>query len=153
PQVLSGEVKAADADECLGLALICQQHKKLHHTAYRLFADAFAEQPTLTQDLQHQHRYNAACAAALAGCGQGKDADQTDDKARIRLRRQALDWLQADLTAWRKALEEQPAKSRPAVQKTMQHWQKDADFNGVRDAQPLAKLSPAEQEAWRSLWT
>jgi hypothetical protein len=33
--------------------------------------------------------------------GQGEDADQLDANARARLRQQALDWLRADLAAWR----------------------------------------------------
>jgi hypothetical protein len=32
------------------------------------------------------------------------------------------------------------------------HWQKDTDFNGVRNAPGIMKLSPSERDAWRKLW-
>jgi hypothetical protein len=34
----------------------------------------------------------------------------------------------------------------------MQHWQRDTDFAGIRDAAGLAKLPEAEQAEWRKLW-
>jgi hypothetical protein len=34
----------------------------------------------------------------------------------------------------------------------MQHWLDDADFNGVRGPDALAKLPEAEREGWRQLW-
>ena len=89
----------------------------------------------------------------MAGCGQGKDADEINDQERARLRRQALDWLRVELAAWHKALQEQPDKNRSAVWVKVITCQTERDLNGVRDAQALAKLPPAEQEAWRSLWT
>src|SRR6516164_4586354 len=67
--------------------------KKLHHTATGLYAAAFAADPKLADDLKAGHRYRAACAAALAAAGQGEDAAKLDDKEKVRLRKQALDWL------------------------------------------------------------
>jgi hypothetical protein len=51
-----------------------------------------------------------------------------------------LTWLRADLAAWRKQLESDEAKVRPAVQKRMQHWLRDTDLAGVRGPEALAKL-------------
>ena len=96
-------------------------------------------------------RYNAACSAALAGYGQGNDPPP-DGAARTKLRMQALDWLAADLRDWSKLLETNKAKNHETVQSTMQHWRKDADLAGVRDADPLAKLTEAERKEWQSLW-
>jgi hypothetical protein len=96
-------------------------------------------------------RYKDACAAALAGCGQGKDADQTDSNARAHLRRKALDWLRADLAAWRQLLERDPDKVRPVVVQSMQSWLADKDFAGVR-GEALAKLPEAERQEWQTLW-
>jgi serine/threonine-protein kinase len=152
PKVLSGEVEPPDVNECLGLAAICLQPKKLNRAAYRFFTDAFDKQPKLAEDMRAQHRYNAACAAALAGCGQGKDADQTDEKERARLRRQAITWLRADLAAWRQLLDKEPVKMRAVVQKTMQHWQQDNDFAGVRGPEALSKLPEDERQDWQKLW-
>jgi serine/threonine-protein kinase len=153
PRVLKGEVRPADAGERLTLAWMCQLPcKSLYAAAVRFYTEAFAEQPNLADDLQGQPRYNAACAAALAGCGQGKDADQSDNKERARLRRQALEWLRADLAAYRRALDQEPDRAGPAVRERMQHWQQDKDFAGVRGPDALAKLPEAERQDWQQLW-
>ena len=34
----------------------------------------------------------------------------------------------------------------------MQHWLDDTDFNGVRGAEALAKLSESERGGWQRLW-
>jgi Flp pilus assembly protein TadD len=143
PGLLKGEEQPKDADERLALAQMCQQNKKLYAAAVRFFAQAFAAQPALVTDMQAGRRYNAACAAALAGCGKGKDAIGLDDNERARLRKQALDWLRADLTAWRNVLEKD--KTAPVVGQLMQRWLRDPDFNGVRGAEALAKLPQAER--------
>jgi hypothetical protein len=88
----------------------------------------------------------------LAAAGQGKDADKLDDKERTRLRKQALDWLRADLVMWSELLEKATPQQRTVVQKTLAHWKRDADLTTVRDKEPLAKLPEAEREAWQKLW-
>jgi serine/threonine-protein kinase len=153
PALLQGKEQPKDAAERLALAGLCQRlDKQLHASAARWFAEAFAAQPSLTDDLDAGHRYNAACAAALAGCGQGKDVAGLDDTERGRLRRQALDWLGADLLAWRRSLDKEPDKAGPAVGQQLQHWLHDPDFNGVRGAAALAKLPQAERHSWQHLW-
>ena len=151
-KVLSGDKKPIDANEQAELAGLCQQPcKKLYVAAARFYTDAFAAEPKRADDLRTRVRYNAACAAALAGCGQGNDAAQLDAEERTRLRRQALTWLRADLTTWGQILEKQADQARPTVLKTMQHWQQDSDFAGVR-GDALAKLPEAERKAWLKLW-
>jgi serine/threonine protein kinase/Flp pilus assembly protein TadD len=151
PQILEGLTQPSDAAECLGLAQICQVCKKRYATASRFYTEAFAADLKLAADTRTPHRYNAACAAALAGCGQGEDAAKLDDNERARLRRQALDWLRADLAASSKLLEREPDKARATVQETLRHWQQDTDFAGVR-GDLLGKLPEAERQAWRKLW-
>ena len=99
-----------------------------------------------------QNRYNAACAAALAGSGQGKDDPPLDDETKAQWRKQAIDWLKADLTAWSKILEDGQPPARPSVIETLQHWKTDTELAGLRDAGALAKLSGDEQKACRALW-
>jgi serine/threonine protein kinase/Tfp pilus assembly protein PilF len=153
PRVLKGEVQPVDVGERVGLAQLCQQpYKALYAAACRLYSDAFAEEPRLADDLQHQLRYGAARAAALAGCGRGNDADRSDERERVRLRRQALDWLRADLAVYRGDLEKVPDKAAPEIRKRMQHWQQDKDFAGVRNAKGLDRLPEAERAAWQELW-
>jgi hypothetical protein len=137
---------------CL-LAQMCQMPDKKRYAASLCFyREAFAEMPKLADDLKAQHRYNAACAAALAGCGQGKDADKVDSKERARLRQQALDWLRADLKAYRQVLEKLAGKADPVIAQRIQHWLQDEDFAGVRGAEALGKLPEAERKEWQKLW-
>jgi tetratricopeptide (TPR) repeat protein len=152
-RVLNRESSPADAAERIQLANLCQQpYKQLHVAAVRFYEEAFAAEPKLADDLGAFHRYNAACAAALAGCGQGKDAGMLDDTERARLRLQALDWLRADLVAWGRLQEKEPDKVAPVLTKTMQRWQQDTDFAGVRGPEAIAKLPGAERMEWQKLW-
>jgi hypothetical protein len=148
---LKGEFQPSENRERLGLADVCQI-KKLNYTAAGLYAAAFAADPKLAADLGAGHRYNAACCAALAAAGQGEDAAQLDDKERSCLRRQALDWLKANLTAWRNRLDSGPAQARPAIVKNLRHWHQDKDLAGIRDAAALAKLTVDEQKVFTQLW-
>jgi hypothetical protein len=153
PALLEGKEQPKDAAERLALAGLCQRlDKQLYAAAARWYAEAFAAQPSLADDLSTTSRYDAACVAALAGCGQGKDAARLDDTERGRLRRQALDWLQADLLAWRRLLDKEPDKAGRAAGQMLQHWLEDTDFNGVRGAAALAKLPQAERPSWQQLW-
>jgi serine/threonine-protein kinase len=148
PKILNGKIQPADIAERLELAQFCLSHKRLPLAALRYYEEAFAAQPSLVDDLQTQQRYNAACAAALAGCGQGNDAGNRTEEERTCWRRQALDWLRADLDAWGKQVD----KARHLVAQTMQHWQRDEDFDGVRGRQGLSRLSEAEHHEWQKLW-
>jgi serine/threonine-protein kinase len=150
--VLKGEAKPADAAERIALAQLCQKYKKLYAASARFYAETFDAKPELTKNPASGIRYNAACAAALAGCGEGKDDPKPDDKERVRLRQQSLDWLKADLALWSKQADSDKPKDREAVQQQMMHWQEDTDFAGVRDKDALAKLPEAERDAWRKLW-
>jgi hypothetical protein len=152
PALLEGREQPKDAGERLALAQLCQEHKQLCAAAARWYGEAFAAQPALADDLASGHRYNAACAAALAGSGQGKDAGKLDDKERSRLRKQALDWLNADLRAWRGLLEKELAKAGPAVAQQLAHWLEDTDLAGVRGEPALARLPAVERGDWQKLW-
>jgi len=153
PRVLQGKDQPKDAAERLAFAELAQlPFCKQYAAAVRFYTGAFAEKPSLADDVHLQHRYNAACAAALAGCGQGKDAQQTDDKERARLRGQALEWLRADLAKWSRRLEQKVDKARPRIIQHLQHWLVDTDFDGVRRSEALDRLPEAERQAWRQLW-
>jgi tetratricopeptide (TPR) repeat protein len=151
PAFLNGELEPSDTAERLGLIHVCQA-KKLHATAARLYADAFADDPKLADDLQAGHRYNAACSAALAGAALSEDAARLG-KERTRLRKQALDWLRADLGQYTKRLEGGTRVVRRMVQQRMRHWQKDGDLAGLRDKALVEKLPADEQKAWTQIWS
>jgi hypothetical protein len=81
-----------------------------------------------------------------------KDAREVGDEERAGLRKQARDWLRADLERWRRLLEKGPDTTRPRVAEEMQYWQGNSDFAGVRGEQALAGLPPAERAEWQKLW-
>jgi tetratricopeptide (TPR) repeat protein len=150
--VLGGQAEPADAAERLALGQLCGQYKRWHAAASRFYADAFAADPKPTADLRQQHRYNGACSAALAAAGRADDAEQLPDKAAVRLRQQALDWLRADLALYvNLAGREEPAATQ-FVRERMRHWQQDTDLASVRDKEAIDLLPDDEGAAWRRLW-
>jgi tetratricopeptide (TPR) repeat protein len=153
PALLGGQQRPADAAECLALARLCQRPFKTFFAASaRFYAEAFAHDATLAEDLRESHRYHAACAAALAGDGRGEDAGKLDNQERARLRQQARDWLKADLALWAERAESDKPQDREGAQKQLKQWQADPDFAGVRDKDALEKLPEAERDACRKLW-
>jgi tetratricopeptide (TPR) repeat protein len=147
-KVLNREAQPANSVERLALAQLCLVHKKLYATAARFYEGAFDAEPKLVAP----NRYNAACAAALAAAGQGKDADKLEEKERDRLRRQALDWLRADLEATRVLLKQDANKAGPTVLGQMRHWLVDPALAGVRGMQMIASLPEAQRQDWHKLW-
>jgi tetratricopeptide (TPR) repeat protein len=152
PDILAAKDKPADNSECLYLAQMCQEHKKLFASSARFYARAFESDPELAKSSANGHQYNASCAAALAGCGQGNDVDRVDEMECARLRTQALEWLRADLTYWTKQTISEKAADRAKVQQPLKHWQGDSDLVGIRDKDALSKLPTEEQESFNQLW-
>jgi Flp pilus assembly protein TadD len=153
PAILTGEATPANPAEAVVLASMCQlPYQKRYAASNRLYADAFAAQPELADDLKAAYRYNAACAASLAAAGQGQNPDKLNDKGRARLRRQVLDWLRADLALRREQVEKGPPHERANAQSKLKYWQQDANLASVRDPQALDRLPEDERTAWRALW-
>ncbi|HZY86491.1 MAG TPA: tetratricopeptide repeat protein, partial [Gemmataceae bacterium] len=151
PALLRGEDKPKDGAECLAFAQVASSQKQFA-AATRLFAEGLASDPRLGDDRQAQYRYEAACAASLAAAGLGKGEPPPDDAAKAKLRRQALDWLKAELAVWAKHLESGPPEARPAIVQTLSHWREDTDLAGIRDMAALAKLPTEEGKAFTRLW-
>jgi tetratricopeptide (TPR) repeat protein len=143
PAILRGQARPADAEEQLDLAELCRL-KKRYAAATRFAADAFVVRPALADD----HRYDAACDAARAGRGQGQDAVGLSDAEKARLRRQAREWLGAELDLRATQL----IRDRRAVEGALRHWLEDPNLDGVRDPASLAQLPEGERREWRSLW-
>jgi tetratricopeptide (TPR) repeat protein len=150
PVILSGKEAPANAAERADYARLC--HKKhLYSSAARLYREAVTANPSLAS-APNGLRYDAACAAAQAARGAGQDAAGFSASERTGLRRQALDWLRADLGAWRRLLDKNPNKARRAVAQKMQHWLRDPDFKSVRGPDALGQLPEAERQQWQQLW-
>jgi eukaryotic-like serine/threonine-protein kinase len=102
--------------------------------------------------LNTECRYLAARCAALAGCGLGKDAADLSAVERTRWRKQARDWLRADLAAWTETLDSDAPMARDLAKKMLTLWQTDPDLAGIRELIALDKFSPGERQECVSLW-
>jgi thiol-disulfide isomerase/thioredoxin len=120
--------------------------------ASEYFGKALRANPQLCDDRQSQHRYNAARVAALAAAGHSQDQPPLDDAAKSKLRQQALDWLKAELSAWRRTSLIIEPDNKQLVAKSLAHWKQDTDLAGIRDEKELAKLAADERKQWQSLW-
>jgi serine/threonine-protein kinase len=146
PALLQGEERPV-LDDLLELARVCRDYGR-PRAAAGLYAAAFAARPELADDLGGGHRYHAACAAARAAAGPVADeARLGGEPDRAGLRRQALDWLRADL-----ALGAKLRRDGKSAGPSLTTWRTVADLADVRDQAPLAKLPAAERDEWRRLW-
>jgi serine/threonine-protein kinase len=172
PAFLRGEYQPQDNDERLALLGTCQ-FQDLRAAAARLYADAFAADPKLADELTANcvrrtrgseaptdrigafnsvSRYFAARCAASAGCGLGKDGAKLSDVERARWRKQARAWLQTDLAAWAKMMDCDSRVDRDLARKMLTHWQVEPDLAGLREPRALDKLSTEERKECLALW-
>jgi serine/threonine protein kinase/Flp pilus assembly protein TadD len=151
PAVLRGEARPADAAERNEYAQVCYL-KMLYVASARFRAEAFTADPRSADDLKAGSRYDAARAAALAGAGQGTDAARLDESERAHWRKQALDWLRADLAAYGKLLEGGGPDDRRFLRQQLRRWQRDPDLAGLSDPAAVAGLPDDEQESCQELW-
>jgi serine/threonine-protein kinase len=151
PALLDGAYRPRDNDERLALLGVCQFEGRWS-TAARLYAEAFEAEPKLAEGRYAQDHYEAARLAALAGSGRGEDETAAGDPERARWRRQARDWLRADLASMKKLLDGNAPGSRQNLQSTLERWAADPDLAGLRDPAGLERLTPAERQECRDLW-
>ncbi len=122
-----------------------------HTEAIRVYQVALLRADrTWPEDVRRRLRYNAACSAVLAGAGSGQDAPAMADRGLFR--QQALVWLRAELDAYQKAYEANPAAARAVTFGTMKHWLSDADLTSTRDPAAVEMLPTAERDVWTQLW-
>ena len=133
-----------------GCVVLVQQGR--FAAAARWCAAVFTAHPHVLAGPPADHRYYAARAAAWAGCGQGRDAADLDAEGRAGFRRQALDWLRADLEARRRLLEQERENAGGPVADDLRQWLGNFPFAGVRGPDALARLPEPERQAWRQLW-
>jgi len=145
PDFREGRAEPDSAEEALISARLCLA-KKLYLESARFYAQAFESKPALADGVQIADRYNAACAAVRAA----SEAGPGDVQARFR--KQALDWLRADL-----ATRTSRAKSdteRTAFRKFLRDTvQPDPDLSGVRSFWALTFLPTDERAEWMKFWS
>lgn len=169
---LQAKYQPCDCDERAAFVGTCQ-FQGLHGTATRLYAEAFAAEPRLTEDLiaqcvqratrrsdppsnlddlSSECRYPIIRSAAMAGCGLGKDSAMLSETERMHCRKQARDWLRADLTVWVRMLDSDSQGSRNLAKKILMSWQNNTDLAGIREPSALNNFSLDERKDWQALW-
>jgi hypothetical protein len=99
----------------------------------------------------------AGNGAKAAERGVPQDTSRREDTSlidgeRSKLRKQAREWLEAELKTWTKLLAPANAQQRESIAKTLRHWQRDTELASVRDEAALAQLAEKERNEWKSLW-
>jgi serine/threonine-protein kinase len=147
--VLARTGQPADPAERLDLAYLCGV-RRMPVSAVGLWNDAFAAAPDAANNLAEHYRYDAACAAALAAAGKGIEIKKPEAEEKKRFRKQALDWLRADLDAFTLLADKPAFKQR--IREAMLHWQSDTDLAAIRDPKEIAQLPGDEHEVCKKLW-
>lgn len=152
PGFLAGAYQPHDADELLAMTGACQFLER-HAAHARLWADAYAADPTLASE----SRQYAVPAAVLGGLGRGNDAASLAEGERPRLRGQARLWFRAALvdaaaTAARNSKAGDDDGARVHAITVIRAWSTSPDLAGVRDAAALARLPADEAREWTILW-
>jgi tetratricopeptide (TPR) repeat protein len=146
--VAKGKEKPTDGDEAVALAELARRRGQ-PVLAVRLYTAAFAEKPALAQG-DTVLPFAAAHAAVAASTGKG-DGDDLDDGERMRLRRQALAWLQTGCERWQ-AVRERKGADRAAVARVVVPWLHDPGLAPIRGKDALARLPAKERLQWQKLW-
>jgi serine/threonine-protein kinase len=151
PALLRGEDKPGSAAEGIVFAWLSYSAGRFV-TSARLFASAFQADPRTADDRSHANRYQAACAAAQAGAGDGAATPDGPlaDKEKARWRKQAVEWLQAELSLV--SLQMKAGTAPTGVVPTLRHWKEDSALSGIRDEAAVKALPEDEQKACRALW-
>jgi eukaryotic-like serine/threonine-protein kinase len=149
---LQGKYAPQENFERLALVGECR-FRNLNCAAAKLYADAFAADPTLTEDARCCHRYNAACAAALAGAGIGNDADKLGENEKAAWRKQSCKWLTSELESMARRMQSVPTENYAPSIWLLKQWQINSDLAGLRDHNSLEKLPADERQEWIKLWS
>jgi tetratricopeptide (TPR) repeat protein len=153
PAVLAGDKKPATANENLLCGILCSsQHRDRHAlAAVRLFKAAFALEPRLADSTFHWPRLAAAECAVRAAAGNSDDALPLAVQQRAELRREALNWLKADLKVLKANISDNP-NHRVSLHSMIRMWRQHPDLAAVREPAELAMLPTAERVRWNEFW-
>jgi len=149
PRILDESEKPGGIQVQLEYAAACRL-KGQYRVSARLYAGALEAEPGLTKSPAAGHRFQAACVAALAGTG----ADSSDVAAEEqgRWRKQALEWLRADLALWAARLDNSP-RSRTSVRNALQSWRSEKTLAGIREPEALSRLPESERSGYIRFWS
>jgi WD40 repeat protein/serine/threonine protein kinase len=115
--------------------------------AMQLLKQVSEAHPQWFSDPRTFFRYNSACCAARAASDLGTKSATTADRAAWR--RNAFNWLKADLLAW-KQLASSPARS--SALSSLENWLVDPDLSSLRSGLARIPMPAEERIEWDKLW-
>jgi hypothetical protein len=119
---------------------------KRHVEVVQATQAAFQHNPNWAEDPRNYLRVQAARSALDCALGKGQNVPPPAERSAYR--KQALDFLTAELAAYQKF----PASEQPSVLRMMQKWLREVGWMPVRDAKALEALPPEERDAWNKFW-
>ena len=149
--VMKGCEAPANAEEAASFARLAFARDQ-PEAAARLWTGAFAASPDLAADLVAMNRFQAARAAARAGTEGVGELAESGAESRAKWRRQAVEWLRADLAASTAILDSGTAPRRAGVVRRLSRWQVDPALASIRDEPTLSELPEPERRSLREFW-
>jgi len=149
--MVRGDEKLGDPGETLAFAAYGYKTKQ-YGTSAKLFAAALEADPKLAAEMDSPNRYNAARASALAASGNGGDKERPDDRLKVHWRKQAREWLAADLAHWEREIHSAATERRALAIKNLKDWKADPALASIRGDAALKTLPSDERESWNRLW-
>ncbi len=89
----------------------------------------------------------------MVGSGLGNDGVELGEAERADWRRQARQWLRADLTYCGKPATGGTQMAGELVKRLVALWRNESDLAGLREPSALEKFSPAERQECQTLWS
>jgi serine/threonine-protein kinase len=140
----------ASALEFQGLVALCRC-RQLHAAEARFYTAWLAGLPDRDPE-RAELATRAAGAAVLAGCGQGKDVGGLSAEQRRAWRKQAKEWLEAELKRQAELAGSDQAPDRQRAARELETWLNERDLAGVREETSLTELPVEEREQWQAFW-
>jgi hypothetical protein len=147
---LDGTYEPRSKNEKVSFLGACQFEGR-NRAAAAIYAEVLSADTQLADDVFGGTRFRAACTAAAAGAGRGRDADSLDEEGRARWRKQARDWLRADLEESRRLSKSEKNGLQEFLKERLRNWSTDPDLAALRDRDVCTGLLPAEQKEFQGL--
>jgi eukaryotic-like serine/threonine-protein kinase len=151
PIVMKGGEAPANAEEAASFARLAFARDQ-PEAAARLWTAAFSASPDLAADLVAMNRFQAARAATRAGTEGVRENAEFGAESRAKWRRQAVEWLRADLAASTAIVNSGTSPQRAGVARRLSRWQVDPTLASIRDELALSSLPEAERRSLREFW-
>ena len=147
---LEGTYESRSKNEKVSFLGACQFEGR-YTAAAEIYAEVLFSDTQLADDVFGGTRFRAACTAAAAGAGRDRDADSLDEEGRARWRKQARDWLRADLEESKRLSKSAKNGLQGFLKDRLKNWLTDPDLSALQDRDVCKGLLPAEQNEFQRL--